>query len=83
VKGDPRPSSVGLQDVLTINWHEFCSLSIAKSIGELSEEADLRPFMDILTKFILEIKKRDGALYHRNRYVDLFFFFCLVYSLYL
>jgi hypothetical protein len=55
------------------DWREFCGLSI----GELLEEADLRPFVDMLTKFILEIKKRDGALYHPNKYVDLFCFVLL------
>jgi hypothetical protein len=59
------------------DWRKFRGHSIAKSIGELSEQADLCPFMDMLTKFILEIRKRDGALYHATRYVYLFLFLLL------
>jgi hypothetical protein len=48
------------------DWQVFRGLSTEKNIGELSEELDLRPFVNLLTKFMLEVKKKDGELYHPN-----------------
>jgi hypothetical protein len=55
------------------NWCQFCGIHVEKSIRELSEEKELRPFVDMLTRFILEIKKIDGTLCHTTKY----FLFCL------
>jgi hypothetical protein len=46
------------------DWREFRGFSIEKSIGDLFEEADLKPFVDMLVRFVLEVKKKDGQLYH-------------------
>jgi hypothetical protein len=45
---------------------KFHRLSMERSIGEMSKDLDLRPFVDMLTKFMLEAKKKDGKLYHPN-----------------
>jgi hypothetical protein len=37
-----------------------------KSIGELLEEVDLKPSIDMLVWFMLETKKQNGDLYHHN-----------------
>jgi hypothetical protein len=47
----------------------FHGFPIEKSIGELSEENDFQPFVDMLTKFILEVKKKDGSLYHLTKLI--------------
>jgi hypothetical protein len=49
------------------DWRQFQGISTLKSIGDLLEEPDLKPFVEMLTRFILEVKKKDGSHYHPNR----------------
>jgi hypothetical protein len=44
-------------------WCRCHGLSTAKSIADLSEEDDLHWFIDMLLKFILQMRKQDGSLY--------------------
>lgn len=44
-------------------WRRFRGYSTEKSIGELSEEEDIRGFVEILKEFVLQITKQDGSLY--------------------
>ena len=48
------------------DWRQFWRISTSKTVGDLSEELDLKPFAEILTRFILEVKKKDGSHYHHN-----------------
>jgi hypothetical protein len=50
------------------DWRSFRSISIHKAIADLSKEKDLKPFVEMLTRFILEVKKKDGQLYHPTKY---------------
>jgi hypothetical protein len=47
---------------------KFKGISTANMIGELLEDSDLRPFVEILTKFILEVKEKDENINHPNMY---------------
>jgi hypothetical protein len=49
------------------DWRQFCGISTEKSIGDLSEENDLWPLVQMLTRFILEVKKKDNKLHHSTR----------------
>jgi hypothetical protein len=49
------------------DWRQFWGISTSKSVGDLLEELDLKPFAEMLTRFILEVKKKDGSHYHPNR----------------
>jgi hypothetical protein len=48
------------------DWMKIHGLSVEKSIGDLSEEAVLKPLTDMLIRFMLETKKQNGDLYHPN-----------------
>jgi hypothetical protein len=63
------------------DWRMFRGFLVEKLIGELSEENDLRPFADILTKFILE--GRFSISPNLIDYFNLFSFFCLKLALYI
>jgi hypothetical protein len=43
--------------------------SVEKSIADLFEEPDIRPFVDLLFKFTLQVRKADGSLYPPSSYV--------------
>jgi hypothetical protein len=47
-------------------WRLCKGYSIGKSVGDLSEEEDLHPFVDMLLKFFLQVRKMDGNLYPPN-----------------
>jgi hypothetical protein len=53
------------------DWRRIRDLSVEKTIGELSEEADLKPLTDMMVQFMLETKKQNGDLYHPNTLVIL------------
>lgn len=44
-------------------WREFMGYGIEKLIGELSEQSDVRGFVDMLHDFALQVTKKDGTLY--------------------
>ena len=44
-------------------WRVCNGYSVEKSIADLSEEADIREFVDLLFKFTLQVRKSDGSLY--------------------
>jgi hypothetical protein len=48
------------------DWRRIRGLSVEKTIGELSEEADLKPLTNMMVQFMLETKKQNGDLYHPN-----------------
>ena len=44
-------------------WRRFRGISTEKTIGELSEEKDIRGFVELLHDFALQVTKQDGSLY--------------------
>jgi hypothetical protein len=44
-------------------WRICNGYSIEKSIADLSEEPDIRGFVDLIFKFTLQVRKADGILY--------------------
>ena len=44
-------------------WRRCHGFSTVKSIADLSEEADLHVFVEMLFKFTLQVRKQDGSLY--------------------
>ena len=44
-------------------WRRFRGYSLEKTIGELSEEEDIRGFVEMLVDFLLQVSKQDGTLY--------------------
>ncbi|KAL3696192.1 hypothetical protein R1sor_010268 [Riccia sorocarpa] len=44
-------------------WRRLKKIDCNKSIEDLSEESDIREFVDNLTTFFLQVKKKDGQLY--------------------
>jgi hypothetical protein len=50
-------------------WRIYNGYSVEKSIADLSEEKDIRGFVDLLFKFTLQVRKSDGSLYPPNSYV--------------
>jgi hypothetical protein len=47
-------------------WRLCKGLSVDKSIGDLSEEENLHPFVEMLFKFFLQVQKVDGSMYPPN-----------------
>jgi hypothetical protein len=47
-------------------WRVCKGLPIDRSIGDLSEDEDLHPFVEMLFKFFLQVRKMDGSLYPPN-----------------
>jgi hypothetical protein len=62
-------------------WRLCNGYSVEKSIADLSEEPDIRLFVNLLFKFTLQVRKADGSLYPPSSYV-LTFSLVIVYSLY-
>jgi hypothetical protein len=50
-------------------WRLCNGFSVEKSIADLFEEPDIRPFVDLLFKFTLQVRKADGSLYLPSSYV--------------
>jgi hypothetical protein len=50
-------------------WRIYNGYSVEKSIADLSEEKDIRSFVDLLFKFKLQVRKSDGSLYPPSSYV--------------
>ena len=50
-------------------WRLCNGYNLEKSIADLSEEADIRGFVDLLFKFTLQVRKSDGSLYPPASYV--------------
>jgi hypothetical protein len=48
------------------DWRKIRGLSIEKSIGDLSEEIDLKPLTEMVIRFMIETKKQNSDLYHLN-----------------
>jgi hypothetical protein len=44
-------------------WRKFQGYFIEKSIADMSEEVDVKPFVGMLYEFILQLTKTDGSLY--------------------
>ena len=44
-------------------WRRFRGIPTNKTIGELSEEDDIRGFVELLHDFALQVTKQDGTLY--------------------
>lgn len=47
-------------------WRRCHGLSIKESIGDLSKKEDIRDFVNVLLKFVLQVRKIDGSLYPPN-----------------
>lgn len=46
------------------DWREHRGYATIKSIADLSEEVDVKPLINMLVFFFLEVKKQDGTLYN-------------------
>ena len=44
-------------------WRVCSGYSTDESIADMSEAKDIRPFVDMLFKFTLQVRKADGSLY--------------------
>jgi len=44
-------------------WRKFRGYSVEKSIADMSEEVDIKPFVGMLYEFTLQLTKADGSLY--------------------
>jgi hypothetical protein len=47
-------------------WRRCQGLSTEESIGDLFEKKDIRGFVNMLLKFVLQVRKTDGSLYPPN-----------------
>jgi hypothetical protein len=47
-------------------WRRCHGLSTEESIGDLSEKEDIRDFVNMLLKFVLQVRKTNGSLYPPN-----------------
>ena len=47
-------------------WRRCHGISTEESIGDLSEKDDIRDFVNMLLKFVLQVRKADGSQYSPN-----------------
>ena len=47
-------------------WRRCHGISTEESIGDLSEKEDIRDFVNMLLKFVLQVRKADGSQYPLN-----------------